>query len=58
MKLSQRLAIGYIQTKFKLLTVVSKKKAAEQAFELFTTPYLKSKRKAELKNAERVSFVN
>lgn len=56
MKLSQRLAIGYIQTKFKLLTVVSKKKAAEQAFELFTTPYLKSKKKTELKNAEPVSF--
>ena len=38
MKLSQRLAIGYIRTKFKLLTAISKKKAAEKAFELFCTP--------------------
>jgi pimeloyl-ACP methyl ester carboxylesterase len=38
MKLSQRLAIGYIRTKFKLLASVSKKKAAEKAFDLFCTP--------------------
>jgi esterase/lipase len=38
MKLSQRLAISYIRTKFKLLSAVSKKKAAEKAFELFCTP--------------------
>ncbi|MEP7256373.1 MAG: alpha/beta fold hydrolase [Ferruginibacter sp.] len=56
MKLSQRLAIGYIQTKFKLLTVVSKKKTAEKAFELFTTPFLKSKKKAQLQNAETINF--
>ena len=38
MKLSQRLAIGYVRTKFKLLSAVSKKKAAEKAFDLFCTP--------------------
>jgi esterase/lipase len=38
MKLSQRLAISYIRTKFKLISAVSKKKAAEKAFELFCTP--------------------
>ncbi len=38
MKLSQRLAISYIRTKFKLLSAVSKKKAAEKAFDLFCTP--------------------
>ena len=38
MKLRQRLAIKYIRTKFRLLSKVSKKKAAEAAFELFTTP--------------------
>jgi pimeloyl-ACP methyl ester carboxylesterase len=38
MKLSQRLAISYIRTKFKLLSTVSKRKAAEKAFELFCTP--------------------
>jgi pimeloyl-ACP methyl ester carboxylesterase len=43
MKLAQRLAIGYIQTKFKVLAAISKRKAAEKAFLLFCTPYLKSK---------------
>lgn len=38
MKLPQRLALGYIRTKFKLLSSISKKKAAEKAFELFCTP--------------------
>jgi len=38
MKLSQHLALGYIRTKFKLLAAISKKKAAEKAFELFCTP--------------------
>jgi pimeloyl-ACP methyl ester carboxylesterase len=56
MKLSQRLAIGYIQTKFKLLTVLSKRKTAEQALELFSTPFLKSKKKAHLEDAESVRF--
>lgn len=43
MKLSQRLVIGYIQTKFKVIAAISKQKAAEKAFELFCTPYQKSK---------------
>ena len=38
MKLSQRLALRYIRTKFKVLTALSKKKAAEKAFDLFCTP--------------------
>jgi len=56
MKLSQRLAIGYIQTKFKLLTIVSKRKSAEQAFQLFCTPFLKSKKKTHPESAEPVQF--
>ena len=56
MKLSQRLAIGYVQTKFKLLSVFSKRKTAEKAFEIFATPYLKSIRKAPIKNAETIHF--
>ena len=56
MKLSQRLAIGYIQTKFKVLSVVSKRKTAEKAFELFSTPFLKSKRNGVPKNATLLSF--
>jgi pimeloyl-ACP methyl ester carboxylesterase len=38
MKLSQRLALNYIRTKFKILSPISKKKAASVAFELFCTP--------------------
>jgi pimeloyl-ACP methyl ester carboxylesterase len=56
MKFTQKLAIGYIQTKFKLLAVLSKRKTAEQALGLFSTPFLKSKRKAAVKNAEPVQF--
>lgn len=42
MKLTQKLAISYIRTKFKLLSFFSKTKTASQAFELFCTPILKS----------------
>jgi hypothetical protein len=52
----QRLAIKYIQTKFKVLTVISKRLAAEKAFELFCTPLTKSISKKELKNATPISF--
>ncbi|MDB5253314.1 MAG: hypothetical protein JWP27_2483 [Flaviaesturariibacter sp.] len=38
MRFGQRLALVYIRTKFKLLSLVSKRKAAEQAFILFCTP--------------------
>ena len=38
MKLSQRIALNFIRAKFKLLSAISKKKAAEQAFKLFCTP--------------------
>ncbi len=56
MKLTQRLAIGYIQTKFKLLSAISKKKAAEKAFVIFGTPFMKSVRKGPVKNAEIIHF--
>ncbi|MBL7703828.1 MAG: alpha/beta fold hydrolase [Ferruginibacter sp.] len=56
MKLSQRLAISYIQTKFKLISAFSKRKAAEKAFEIFGTPFMKSVRKTPLKNAEVIHF--
>jgi pimeloyl-ACP methyl ester carboxylesterase len=57
MKLTQRLAIGYVQTKFKLLTAISKKKTAEKAFDIFGTPYQKSVRKKPVKNAESIQFL-
>ncbi len=56
MKLTQRLAIAYIQTKFKLLSVVSTRKTAEKALEIFGTPFMKSVRKAPVKNAEIIHF--
>ena len=56
MKVTQRLAIGYVQTKFKLLSVISKRKAAEKAFVIFGTPFMKSIRKAPIKNAEVIHF--
>ena len=42
MKLKEKLALNYIRTKFKLLSMVSKRKTAEKAFELFCTPFTKS----------------
>jgi len=59
MKLGRRLAISYYRTKFKVLSTVSKKKAAEIAFELFCTPQFR-KRLPFSKNfteAEKLSFV-
>ena len=58
MKLAQRLAIGYIRTKFKLLSSISKKKAAAQAFELFCTPFLRNRKKIPpiFKEAENLEF--
>jgi pimeloyl-ACP methyl ester carboxylesterase len=44
MSLAQKLAIGYYRTKFKILSAVSKRKTAELAFELFSTPQLRYKK--------------
>ncbi len=44
MKLTQRLALSYVRAKFKLLSSISKKKAAEKAFELFCTPQRRNKK--------------
>jgi pimeloyl-ACP methyl ester carboxylesterase len=46
MKLAQKLVINYFRAKLNLLSVVSKKKAAESAFKLFCTPLRKSKVKS------------
>jgi len=56
MKLTQKLGLAYTTTKFKLITFVSKRKAAEQAFKLFCTPFARSTRKVEAKNAEPLQF--
>ncbi|MEJ7588092.1 MAG: alpha/beta hydrolase [Ferruginibacter sp.] len=43
MKLRQKIAIGYIRAKFKMMTAVSKRLTAEKAFDLFCTPFLKAR---------------
>lgn len=57
--LSQRIGIIYYRTKFKLLSAVSKKKAAEIAIDLFCTPQFRH-RKPLPKNfidAEKLHFI-
>ncbi len=44
MRLAQRLVLNYIRTKFKLLSSISKRKAAEKAFVLFCTPQQRNKK--------------
>ncbi len=58
MKLTQRLALRYIRTKFKLLSAISKKKAAQKAFELFCTPQYRNKKKLPkiFEQAEKLQF--
>ena len=46
MKLAQKLAVNYLRARLNLLAVISKKKAAKKAFEIFCTPYYKSKKEA------------
>lgn len=60
MKFSQRLAIGYIRTKFRLLSTISKKKAAEKAFELFCTPQQRHKKPLSkiFKEAEKLHLTS
>jgi pimeloyl-ACP methyl ester carboxylesterase len=57
MKLTQRLGITYIQTKIKLIALVNKRWAAQQAFTLFCTPFVKTKRKEQPKHAEPLQFI-
>jgi alpha-beta hydrolase superfamily lysophospholipase len=58
MKLKQKIAIGYIRAKFKMLAVVSKRLAAEKAFDLFCTPFMKSRNRTPsiFEQSEALSF--
>ncbi len=58
MKLKQKVAIRYIRTKFKILSSISKKKAAEKAFDLFCTPQTKNLKKPPIifSEGEKLSF--
>jgi pimeloyl-ACP methyl ester carboxylesterase len=52
------MALSYIRTKFKLLSAISKKKAAEKAFELFCTPQRRNKKPLPkiFSQAEKLQF--
>ena len=58
MKLTQKIALRYIRTKFKMLALVSKRLTAEKAFDLFCTPYPKSSLRTPsiFELAEHLSF--
>lgn len=58
MKLMQKLAVGYIRTKLKIMSAVSPGKTAEKAFEIFCTPHYQSKKiiSPVLNNAEKLEF--
>lgn len=45
LKLVQRIALRYYKTKFKIWSAISKKKAAQKAFDLFCTPQRRNLRK-------------
>lgn len=58
MKLAQKLAVNYLRARLNIIAVVSKKRAAKKAFEIFATPFRKSKKKTPpvFSNAEKLSF--
>src|SRR5215207_6675332 len=58
MGLGQRLVIKYVRTKLGLLSTISKRKAAEKAFQLFCTPQYRNKKKLPpvFEKAEKVNF--
>lgn len=58
MRLSQRIVLKYIRTKFKLLSALSKRKAAVKAFQLFCTPQYRNKKKLPriFETAEKLHF--
>lgn len=58
MKLGQKLAINYVRARLNLLAVISKRRAAEKAFQLFCTPFYRSKKQAPpvFQKAEKLSL--
>jgi pimeloyl-ACP methyl ester carboxylesterase len=56
MKLAQKLVIGYYRAKLNIFSKLSKRKAAEKAFELFCTPFATEKKKlpAVFEKAEKL----
>ncbi len=58
MKLTQKFALSYLRAKLRLLSRVSKKKAAQTAFDIFCTPRYNHKRKTPkvFEEAETLQF--
>jgi pimeloyl-ACP methyl ester carboxylesterase len=58
MKITQKVALTYIRSKFQVLAAISSVKAANSAFTLFCTPYQKSKKTAAaiFSNAGKIEF--
>jgi pimeloyl-ACP methyl ester carboxylesterase len=58
MHLAQKLAIGYLRAKLNMIGVVSKKKAAEKALVIFSTPFRKVKKAVPpiFEKSELISF--
>jgi pimeloyl-ACP methyl ester carboxylesterase len=59
MKLTQKIAVACLRNKFRLLTLVSKKKTAEKAFELFCTPQRRTKKQTpkSFEDAEKLTLI-
>lgn len=58
MALKKQLALRYVRTKLKLISSVSKRKAAEKAFELFCTPQTRTKKEFSpvFEKSEKIQF--
>lgn len=58
MKLVQKIAVGYLRNKFRILSSVSAIKTAEQAFKLFSTPQRRTRGPLPpiFSNAEKLGF--
>ena len=58
MKLTQKIAVSYLRTKFRLLAKVSRKKAAVTAFDLFCTPMYRNLNELPVlyKESEKLNF--
>jgi pimeloyl-ACP methyl ester carboxylesterase len=58
MRFKQRMAIRYVRTKFKILSSLSKKKAAKKAFDFFCTPKFRFKKQLPpvFQQAEKIEF--
>ena len=58
MKLTQKIAINYTLSRLHILALVSKRKAAKEALEIFFTPRLRPKKKAAavFDKGEKLSF--